>query len=311
MKPKVHEFLKKKYLRMGKYKIVAFFVLLAGFAHAQQLNCTVTINSNSIANANQGTFRTLERSIAELVNRTDWTGTEYRQGEKIECSMYITLNTYDSNNYAATIQVQAARPVFNSTYSTPIFNYNDKDFTFSYVEFQNLTYDPTSYSSNLVSVISFYAYMILGIDGDTFAPNGGTEWFETAQEIVSVAQQGGSKGWNQSEGNQNRYFLVNDMLSNTFSPFREAMYQYHFEGLDNMAKDQKAAKQKIAESIKTLSKIYSVRPNAFLTRVFFDAKSDEIVSVFSGGPVITAADLPDNLNKLSPLNSGKWSAIKF
>ena len=293
-------------------KILAFVLLLAAAVmHAQQLNCTVTVNSNSIANANVNTFKTLERSIAELVNKTDWTGTEYKQGEKIECSMYITLNSYDSNNYGATIQVQAARPVYNSTYSTPILNYNDKDFTFTYQEFQNLTYDPTSYSSNLVSVISFYAYMILGIDGDTFAPEGGTQWLEVAQEICNVAQQGGSKGWAQADGNQNRYFLVNDMLSNTFSPFREAMYQYHFEGLDNMAKDTKAAKQKIADAIETLAKLYSVRPNAFLTRIFFDAKSDEIVSIFSGGPSITVNKLSDNLNKLSPLNSGKWSTIKL
>jgi len=294
-----------------KNSIFVFLLLLAGIVHAQQLNCTVTVNSSSIANANVNTFKTLERSLAELVNKTDWTGTEYKQGEKIECSMYITLNTYDNNNYTATIQVQAARPVYNSTYTTPIFNYNDKDFSFSYVEFQNLTYDPTSYSSNLVSVVSYYAFMILGIDGDTFAPQGGTQWLETAQEICNVAQQGGSKGWAQADGNQNRYFLVNDMLSNTYSPFREAMYQYHFEGLDNMSKDTKAAKQKVAESINTLSKIYSVRPNAFLTRVFFDAKSDEIVSIFSGGPAISAANLSENLSKLSPLNSSKWSTIKF
>ncbi len=287
------------------------FLLIAGLASAQQLNCTVTVNSNSIANANTNTFKTLERSIAELVNKTDWTGTEYRQGERIECSMYITLNSYDSNNYSASIQVQAARPVYNSTYSSPIFNYNDKDLTFSYVEFQNLTYDPTSYSSNLVSVVWFYAYLILGIDGDTFAPQGGTEWLETAQEICNVAQQGGNKGWTQADGNQNRYFLVNDMLSNTYGPYREAMYQYHFEGLDMMAKDTKAGKQNIVKAIDTLAKIYNVRPNAFITRIFFDAKSDEIVSIFSGGPAITAANLSDNLNKLSPLNSGKWSSLKF
>ena len=225
--------------------------------------------------------------------------------------MYITLTSYDNNNYAGTIQVQAARPVFNSTYSSPIFNYNDKDFTFSYVEFQNLTYDPTSSSSNLVSVVSYYCFMILGIDADTFAEKGGTQWLEAAQEICNVAQQGGSKGWKQADGNQNRFFLVNDMLSNTFSSFREAMYQYHFEGLDNMAKDQKSAKENVVGAIKTLSKIYNVRPNAFLTRVFFDAKADEIVSIFSGGPAISMNELSDNLNKLSPLNSGKWSSIKF
>ncbi len=292
-------------------KIFAFFVLLSfGLANAQQLNCTVTVNSDKIANANPNTFKTLEKSIAEFVNKTDWTGTEFKQGERISCSMYITLNSYDSNQYGATIQVQSSRPVFNSTYSSPVFNYNDKDFNFSYVEFENLTYDPTSYSSNLVSVLSFYSFMILGMDADTFALKGGTEYLETAQDICNVAQQSGYKGWTQGDGNQNRYFLVNDMLSSTYSPFREAMYEYH-KGLDTMANDLKPAKETIAASIVTLGKLYSVRPNAFLTRVFFDAKSDEIVSIFSGGPSIAVADLADNLNKLSPLNSSTWGSIKL
>lgn len=292
-------------------RIFALLLLFCGLSQAQQLNCTVTVNGDKIANANVNTFKTLERSIGEFVNKTDWAGGEYKQGERINCSMYITLNSYDSNQYAGTIQIQSSRPIYNSTYSSPVFNYNDKDFSFAYTEFQNLTYDPNSYTSNLVSVLSFYAFMIIGMDADTFAEKGGTQFIETAQEICSVASQGGSKGWTQSEGTQNRYFLVNDMLSNTYSPFREAMFEYHFEGLDTMAKDLKPAKEKIASSIKTLSKLYQVRPNAFLTRVFFDAKSDEIVSIFSGGPDISFPELSDNLNKLSPLNSGKWNTIKF
>ena len=293
-------------------RILIFFGLLfLGFAQAQQLNCQVTVNSDLIANANPNTFKTLQKSIAEFVNKTDWTGENYKQGERIDCSMYITLNTYDSNQYSATIQIQSSRPVYGSTYSSPIFNYNDKDFAFSYVEFENLTFDPNSFSSNLVSVLSFYSFIIIGMDADTFSPKGGASYLETAQSICNVAQQGGYKGWAQGDSNQNRYFLINDMLSTTYSPFREAMYEYHFEGLDNMAKDQKAAKETVASSIKTLSKLYNVRPNAFLTRVFFDAKSDEIVSIFSGGPAVSITDLGDNLNKLSPLNSSKWGTIKF
>ncbi|RZJ25452.1 MAG: DUF4835 family protein, partial [Flavobacterium sp.] len=238
-------------------------------------------------------------------------GEGVNQQEKIDCSMFITLNTYDSNQYTATIQVQSSRPVYNSTYGTPVFNYNDKDFSFSYIEFENLTYDPNSFSSNLVSVLSFYSFMIIGMDADTFSLKGGTPYLETAQTICNVAQQGSYKGWAQADGNQSRYFLINDMLSSTYSPFREAMFEYHFEGLDNMAKDQKAAKEKVASAITTLSKLYSVRPNAFLTRVFFDAKSDEIVSIFSGGPSVSITDLADNLSRLSPLNSSKWASIKY
>jgi hypothetical protein len=126
-----------------------------------------------------------------------------------------------------------------------------------------------------------------------------------------VAQQSGYKGWSQTDGNQNRYFLINDLLSGTYDAYREAMYQYHREGLDNMTKDLKASKEKILESIATLSNIYKVRPNAFLTRVFFDAKVDEIVSILSGGPKVSVSETIDTLNRISPLNSSKWAAIKL
>ncbi|HEX9980314.1 MAG TPA: DUF4835 family protein [Flavobacterium sp.] len=293
-------------------RIFIFLLLLFfGISEAQQLNCTVTVNSASITNANPNTFKTLEKSINEFVNRTDWTGDAYRQNERINCSMYITLTSYNTDQYAATIQVQSSRPVFNSTYSTPVLNFMDKDFSFRYVEFENLIFNPASFDSNLVSVLAFYSFMIIGMDGDTFSPRGGGSWLEVAQEVANVAQQGGYKGWSQSDGNQNRYFLISDMLSNTYAPFRDAMYQYHFDGLDKMASDQKTAKQNIKTSLVTLAELHSVRPNAFLTRVFFDAKSDEIVSVFTGGPNVPVADLVDNLNRISPLNTTRWAGIRL
>lgn len=296
---------------MNNRILLFFFLLAVGFAEAQQLNCTVTVNADKIANANPQTFKTLQKSIAEFVNKTDWTGDIYKQGERINCSMFITIDSYASDQFTGSIQVQSSRPVYGSTYSTPIFNFNDKDLSFRYVEFENLAFNPTSFDSNLVSVLAFYSFFIIGLDADTFESQGGRSWFDIAQEVSNVAQQGGYKGWSQADGNQNRYFLITDVLSNTYSPYREAMYQYHFEGLDNMSKDLKSSKQKIVESIETLSSLYQVRPNAFLTRVFFDAKSDEIVSIFSAGPQIPITDLVDILNRLSPLNSSKWNGIKF
>jgi hypothetical protein len=152
--------------------------------------------------------------------------------------------------------------------------------------------------------------MILAMDADTFVAESGTPNFEIAQNIANVAQQGGSKGWSQADGNQNRYFLINDILSPTFKQVRQTMFDYH-TGLDLMSQDLKASKEKIKGSLVNLAKLNLTRPNAFLTRVFFDAKSDEIVSIFSGGPSITISDLVDNLNKISPLNSSKWVSIKY
>ena len=293
-------------------KIVSFLlVLFFGITQAQQLNCTVTVNSEKVSNANTQIFKTLEVAISEFVNKTDWTNEVYKQNERINCSMVINVTMYDSNQFSATIQVQSTRPIFNSTYASPVLNFNDKDFNFRYLEFENLIFNPTSFDSNLVSVLAFYSFMIIGLDADTYTANGGRSSFDVAQEIVTVAQQGGSKGWSQTDGNQNRYFLINDILSPTFVPFRETMYQYHREALDTMSKDLKGSKEKIVASIEILSTLYSVRPNAFLTRVFFDAKADEIVSIFSGGPSVPISDLVDTLGKISPINSSKWANIKL
>lgn len=294
-----------------KNKISLFLLLFAGIVQAQQLNCTVQINSDKIASTNNQIFKNLKTSISDFVNKTDWTGEEYKPNEKIECSMVIIINTYDSNQFTATLQVQSSRPVFNSTYSSPVFNFNDNEFSFRYVEFEQLQFNPNSFDSNLVSVLAYYSYMMLGFDADTYSTMGGNKHYEVAQQIMTVAQQGGYKGWSQADGNQNRFHLVTDVLSGTYDAYREALYQYHREGLDTMNSDLKGAKDKIIVSIETLSKIYSVRPNAFLTRVFFDAKVDELVSILSGGPKVPLTETIDKLNKMSPLNVAKWSSIKL
>lgn len=292
-------------------KIVTLFVfLIFGFTQAQQLNCTVTINTERLPNPNQQVFKTLQTSLSEFINKTDWTGSVLKQNERINCSMYITLSSGGSDQFTGTIQVQSSRLIFNSTYSSPVLNYNDKDFNFRYIEYEPLLFNPATFESNLVSVVSFYSYLILAMDADTFQMGAGNQYLEIAQNIASVAQQGGSKGWSQSDGLQNRYYLINDMISPMYSDLRQVMYAYH-TGLDGMSLDLKASKEKIKNAVMIMGKLNSVKPNAFLTRVFFDAKSDEIVSIFSGGPNIPVGDLTDVLNKVSPLNSTKWSQIKF
>ena len=287
-----------------------FLVLIFSCSQAQELNCTVTVNAQKLPNANQSVFKTLETALNEFVNRTQWTSQNFKQNEKINCSMYITFSSNNSDQFMATIQVQSSRPIHNSSYASPILNFNDKDFTFKYAEFESLNYNPTAFESNLVSVISFYSYVILGMDADSFVAESGNTYFETALNISNVAQQSGYKGWTQADGNQSRYFLINDLLSPTFREVRQTMYDYH-NGLDLMNQDLKISKEKIKKSLLNLSKLNATRPNAFLTRVFFDAKSDEIVSIFSGGPTISITDLVDNLNRISPLNSSKWSSIKY
>lgn len=293
-------------------KIIAFLlVLTSAITQAQELNCTVTVNTQSLSNSNQQVFKTLETSLNEFVNQTQWTGQVFKQNEKINCSMFIIISSNNSDQFTATIQVQSSRLVYNSSYGSPVFNFNDKDFSFTYTQFQQLIFNPTEFESNLVSVVSFYSYIILGMDADTFVPLSGDSYFDIAQNIANVAQQSGYKGWNQSDGNlQSRYFLIRDLLAPAYNDVRQASFNYH-SGLDTMSNDLKGAKEKIKTSLINLGKFNSTKPNAFLTRVFFDAKSDEIASIFSGGPSVSITDLVESLNKTSPLNSSKWALIKY
>jgi hypothetical protein len=294
---------------MNKFlTIFAFFIV--ALSQAQQLNCIVNVNTQKITNTNQQIFKTLEQSVTEFVNKTDWTGKVYSQNEKINCSFYITIVSYSSDQFSASIQVQSTRPIYNSTYSSPVINFNDKDFNFKYTEFENLQYNENSFESNLVSVLAYYSYLIIGMDQDSFALESGTTNFEKAQNITNLAQQSGFKGWSQLDGNQNRYFYINDLLSPTYAAIRKTNLEYH-TGLDLMTKDLKTSKEAVKAAILNLSKLHLSKPNAFLTRTFFDAKSDEIVSIFTGGPSVTISDLVEALNKISPLNSSKWITLKY
>ncbi len=292
-------------------KIFIFFlILIFGISNAQELKCLIKVNAVKLPQANQQAARSLERALNEFVNSTIWSTTVYKQNEKINCSMTIDIDTYESDNYSGSIQVQSSRVAFNSTYATPIFNINDKFFSFKYIEFEPLIFNPNNFDSNLISVIAFYANIIIGLDQDSLSNLGGIKALEQAQNISNIAQSSSYKGWTQNDGTNSRYFLINDLLSDNFMPFRTTMFNYNLNGIDIMEKSPKIAKEKIMEAISGLKKINNFRPNSYIMRVFFDIKGDEIVSIFSGGPSLPMNDLIDNLNRFSPLNSEKWNGIK-
>lgn len=289
------------------YFLVLFFVSLISIS--QELNCKISVDYTKIGASNTQVFRTLENSLNEFANKTIFTDKQYKQNEKINCSMLLVINGFDGNRFETSIQIQSSRPVYNSTYTTPILNINDKDFDFQYTEFENLTYNPNTFDSNLTAVISFYAQIIIAMDAETFVTDGGDAYFQTAQQIAGFASNGG-KGWSQTEKTQNRYYLITDLLSPSYKPYRQAMHDYCFLGLDKMNKDPKGAKQEIINAVSTMSKVFEVRPSAYLLRIFTDAKGDELVAIFSGGPSVPIDNLVSNLNKISPTNSVKWLQIK-
>jgi hypothetical protein len=287
-------------------------LLFASQAFSQELNCNVVVNAQQTGDENIQVFKTLERQLKEFINNTQWTNKTYKSQEKIECSMNIIITDYNSDSFEASIQVQSSRPIFNSTYSSPIYNFNDKNFSFQYLEFQNLLYNANQYESNLISVLAFHVYMILGLDADTFSPNGGDEYFQQAQIITNYSQQGNAfKGWKLEDGLQTRFTLIDNLLSPTYKEFRNVMYDYHINGLDVMADNPKSGKEKIASLFSELNTMNQRRPNSFLLRVFFDAKGDEIADIFSGGPSVNVTSVIDVLNKIAPTYSSKWRDISF
>ncbi|MBS4039802.1 MAG: DUF4835 family protein [Flavobacteriales bacterium] len=294
-------------------KFLSFFGVLffTSSVFSQELNCEVQINFDRVTNANTQIFKTLQTAVSDFMNKTSWTDKKIKNREKIECSVFINISEFDNNSrFVASIQVQSTRPVYMASYLSPIMNINDKDFSFSYVEFEMMNFNPNNFDSNLVSVLAYYAYIILGMDADSFEPLGGTNYFQIANGIMNVAQSSGFRGWNQADGMNNRYFLVSDLLSNTFDPIRLGLYDYHVNGLDAMVDNPKVGKEKVKAALMELSKIQNVRPNAYLSRIFFDAKADEIQQVFSAGFPMNLSDLKEQLIRISPTNADKWATLK-
>lgn len=294
------------------HKILIFFGLffLLQIASAQQINCEVIVNAEQTGQANLSVFKTLERALNEFVNQTTWTDQKFQDHERINCSMFITINSFEGESFNGSIQVQASRPVYGTSMITPVFNFNDEQFGFSYREYQPLNYSQNSYASNLISVISFYVYTILGIDADTFELNGGTPYFEEANRIVTNAQQGNSQGWRGADGQRSRFRLNADLLANTYAEYREAMYDYHRLGLDVMHDDVLAGKEAIIGAMDKLEEMNRRRNNSLLLRTFFDAKADEIGQIFSSGPEVNSRALVETLNNIAPRYSRNWRTIR-
>ena len=288
-----------------------FFLFISVLSVGQELNCTVTVVAQQTGNDNNQVFKTLERQLTEFINNTQWTDKKFKTQERIECSMVINVQNYNNDAFSATLQVQSSRPVYGSTYSTPVYTFNDRDFQFRYLEFQNLVFNSNQFESNLISTLAFHIYMILGMDADTFAPNGGNNYFRQAQTIVNYSAGNGGKGWKLEDGLQSRFALIDNLLSPTYKEFRSSMYSYHRDGLDLMYKDLKKGKEAVSASVSDLQKMHGRRPNSFLMRVFFDSKANEVASIFSGGPSVSISKLVNALNKISPVNASKWQKIKF
>lgn len=293
-----------------------FFIVLCilhnSVSNAQELNATITVNADQVAQTNQQIFQTLERSLVDFVNKTRWTNRVYKENERVNAQMFITITEYDADRFKGNIQIQSSRPVYNTSYETTVFNYKDNQFNFQYIEFQPLVFNENVFESNLVAVIAYYAYVILGIDADTFSLEGGTDLFRKAQQITTQAQGTNFAGWNQSASdNRTRFDFINDITSNAYKEYRIAMYNYHRKGLDILGDNNSTGKDVISGTINLFETMVKRRPNAFLVQTFFDAKADEIQNIFSDGPKVDVVKLKETLNKVAPFYSSTWNDISY
>lgn len=294
-------------------KLVFIFALFLMSAHmnSQEINCLVNVNFEQIAGSNRQVFETLETALKEFINQEKWTNRVVQTEERVDCAMNIIITSRDNNTFTATLQVQSSRPVYGSSYSTPLLNLKDNDFTFKYNEFDPLIYNRNSFDSNLISTIVFYVYTILGVDADTFSKYGGETELQEAQNVMLQAQQSGLGSWQNVVGKQNRFLLIDNLLAPNLKVFRDVLYKYHITGLDNFAANKEYGKQALEDSVFSLENIFNKTVGNYLIRVFFDAKADEIVNVYSDGPrTKKGSELTSTLKKISPNNNSKWRAME-
>ena len=279
------------------------WVVVSTTGRAQELNCTVTVIAPQISNVDVSRFDALEDGIREFMNGRRWTNDNFEFEERIECTLQLTVSeAIGSTVFKGSMQVQSSRPVFNSDYNTPVLLVNDGDIQFEWLDNSTILFNPGQHRDNLSSLLAYYAYMILGMDYDTFSLEGGTPHFLQAQAIVANAQNAGERGWKASQGKQNRYWLVENHLSQTFRPVRTCLYNYHRKGLDVLFQDIEGGRLTIAESLIDMRSTNRIRPGSYNIQVFFLSKSDEIINIFSPAPDAERGRLLPILKQLDPGN---------
>lgn len=297
---------------MKKLLYIFGFLLFSNFSFSQELNAQVQINYQSLGGSNLQLYRTLEKSLKDFINNTSWTGKKLQNFEKIKCSFAIVLTEKTGNNFKGTLVVQSVRPVYQSQYDSPILNINDTNFSFEYVENQNMIFNERQFSGkNLIDVVSFYVYLILGYDADTFQMKSGTPWFDKAMKITQNSQNQNYAGWSQMDGPRTRGSLIAAILAEQNSTLRNFYYNYHRNGLDNLAKaDQIATKQLIANEILKLKFYETIFQMNYPFNIFIDSKKDEIFNIFNSGKngSVNMNELKQLMNTFSPKDSdSKWN----
>jgi len=268
---------------MRKFLIISLLLFLVSTLGAQEFLCKIQIQHKQIQGVDPSVFESMEKAFFDFMNNRKWSDNNFLIEERIECTMVFTINqaTQGGDEFSGSLNIVLQRPVYGTNYNSVILNLVDKDLQFKYVPFQLMEYSDNTYTDNLTQILAYYAYMMLGFDFDTFAPEGGTPFFEKARAVVSVSQNSDYPGWQAFEGPKNRAQLIENVLNASYKSLRDMMYDYHRKGLDVMSENVEAGRQVITASLDNLKSVFEKRPNLYYLQVILEAKRQEIIGIYS------------------------------
>ncbi|MDB5118978.1 MAG: hypothetical protein JWN56_196 [Sphingobacteriales bacterium] len=294
-----------------KYLFIILFTLIANDVFSQDIYARVQISAPQLQNTNQRTLEALSLSITDFLNTRQWSNNKLQVSERIECNFIITITEWDgSSSFKAEAQIQSSRPVFGTSYNSTVLNINDKDFDFIYSEGQAVEFSDQNYINNLSSLLGFYAYVIVGMDYDTFSKFGGTAYYNKAQVVLNNTQSSPNKGWKAFENLKNRYWLIENLQNRAYNPIRETLYTFHRQGLDVMSENLTKGRKTIISTLSQLQKIDKQKQGSILNQLFFTAKSDEFVNILLSADPQDKVKAYNILSEIDPANTSKYESLK-
>ena len=292
------------------YILITFLLLHIFTIKGQELKCTISVTAPSIAGTDRTVYETMQQALYEFMNSRQWTNYKFTMDERIDVNILITIQErISTDEFRGNMQIQARRPVYKTSYNSTLLNTIDNDIQFKYVEQQPIEFAENTHTSNLTSLLAYYTYIVLGLDFDSFSKSGGTPFYEKAQTIVINAQNAPEKGWKAFESQRNRYWLVENLLNSQYAPVRDAIYTYHRLGLDAMYDNVELGRASVTAALELLQKVHRQKPGSFLMQVFFSAKADEFVNIYTEAPPMEKPRVVNILREIDPTNTNKYQKI--
>ena len=294
-----------------KYIVFILLFLASSLStSAQDLQCNVQVNSDGIQASNKAIFEDLQNAITQFMNQRNWISDKVQPQEKINCNFVINITSFNIDQFTAEVSITSSRPVYGTSYNTPVFNHFDQEWYLQYAQFQSLDFQENANVMQLTTLLAFYANIIIGLDFDTYALDGGSTFYNKALQLRNAAQNTGGWGPSDGKGNRNKYYVIDQLLDDRYTPLRTSLYQYHMKGMDVFKDDNDAARKQIYESLEKIRSVQERLPNSVIFKIFFNTKRQELINIFSKADAGLQNRSIELLGKLDPSNISSYEKIK-